>query len=118
MSGGARARGLRASRGRGTLRGRRQGVGYPKGRPRITPAERRRRRDERARLAAWVRKARSQLGTPATADGAAQPITQDELAKLLGCSRTLVSGWERGTRTVLPEDAAAIEQLLAGRAGE
>ena len=105
-------KGLRKRAGRGTLARRRIRVGYPRGRSRITPVERRRRAEERARLAAWVRLARDLLGVPAEGSYPGVPLSQDGLAELLGCSRSLVAAWEAATKRPTLEAVAAIEALL------
>jgi len=93
--------------------------GYPAGRPRRTAAERQRIAEERTASAAWVRQAREKLGEPAGEgrNGAAtpaRPISQQELANQVGCSRSLVEGWEAGERTLGSEHRAKVEALLAG----
>ena len=102
---------------RGTLASRRRKsrMGYPKGRPRVSREERQRRAEERQRLAAWVRQAREQLGTPALPDYPAVPLTQAELATRLGVSRSLVALWERGAATPSHDAVAALAALLASR---
>lgn len=77
------------------------------GRPRLTPAQQEHRAAALVEGALFVRAAREQLGTPL------HPVTQEQLAAMLDVSRTLVAGWEQGSRSVGKKYRAAIELLLA-----
>jgi ribosome-binding protein aMBF1 (putative translation factor) len=92
-------------------------MGYPKGRPRISAAEHKRRSAEREDLAGLVRAARVQLGEPAEGDYPGQAITQQQLADMLGRTRSLVAAWEAERKRPTDEDIAAIRALLEQERG-
>jgi transcriptional regulator with XRE-family HTH domain len=85
-------------------------TGYPPGRPRITTEERARREAERQRLALVVREAMAQLGTT-------RALRQEDLAGLLGVSRSLVGRWARAEKRPTPTQIEQIQRLVQEKRG-